>query len=131
MSSDIQNILRSSRTIAVVGLSDKPDRDSYQVALYLQSKGYQIIPVNPNVVEILGEKSYSDLKQIPQKIDIVNIFRKKEAVPEIVDEAIAVKAKVVWMQDGIIHQEAAAKARLQGLSVVMDKCIKKELYLFN
>src|SRR5437588_12226613 len=98
---EIAALLRDSHTIAVVGLSDKPERDSYHVAAYLQRQGYRIIPVNPVVTAVLGEKSYADLRDIPEKIDLVDIFRKPEAVPEIVDAAIAIGAKGIWMQEGI------------------------------
>jgi hypothetical protein len=123
---EIRNILNSARTIAVVGLSDKPDRDSYRVADYLKRAGYRIIPVNPAITEVLGEKSYPGLRDIPEKIDVVDIFRKPDAVPPIVDDAIAIGAKVVWMQDGIVHNEAAARARAAGLTVVMSKCMLRE-----
>ena len=123
---DINKILTTSKTIAVVGLSDNPERDSYGIAAYLKAQGYCIIPVNPNATQILGEKSYPDLKSIPEKVDLVNIFRKPEAIPNIVDEAIQIGAKAVWMQLGIVHLEAAEKARKAGLQVVMDKCIAVE-----
>ncbi len=123
---DIKNMLEYSKVIAVVGLSDKPDRDSYHVAAYLQQQGYKIIPVNPNAVEILGEKSYSDLTAIKEPVDIVDIFRKPEAVGEIVDQAIQMKAKAVWMQEGVVNEDAAQKASQAGLKVVMNKCILKE-----
>ncbi len=123
---DIKNMLELSKVIAVVGLSDKPDRDSYHVAAYLQQQGYKIIPVNPNAVEILGEKSYSDLIAIKEPVDIVDIFRKPEAVGEIVDQAIQMKAKAVWMQEGVVNEDAARKASQAGLKVVMNKCILKE-----
>jgi predicted CoA-binding protein len=126
VSQEISQIIKSAATIAVVGLSDKPDRPSYHVAEYLQTQGYRIIPVNPAIPHVLGEKSYPDLKSIPEKIDIVDIFRKPNDVPPIVDEAIAVKAKTVWMQEGIAHEGAAEKARQAGLQVVMDKCLLKE-----
>jgi predicted CoA-binding protein len=115
-------------TIAVVGLSDKPDRPSYQVARYLQEQGYRIIPVNPGVASVLGEKSYPTLQDIPAEIiiDVVAIFRKPEAVPPVVEEAIARGVKVIWMQEGISHPEAAARAREVGIEVIMDRCIKKE-----
>lgn len=125
--SEIPQILKSATIIAVVGLSDNPDRPSYRVAEYLQRHSYKIIPVNPAIESVLGEKAYPDLKSIPEKIDIVDIFRKSEAVPEIVKEAIAVKAKVIWMQEGVVHEEAAEMARKAGLQVVMDKCIAKEI----
>ena len=123
---EIRDILRASKTIAVVGLSDKPDRDSYHVAEYMKSAGYRIIPVNPAVAAVLGEKSYASLRDVPEKIDVVDVFRKADAVPAIVDEAIAVGAKVVWLQEGIVHNEAAEKARAAGLKVVMSKCLLKE-----
>jgi predicted CoA-binding protein len=112
--------------IAVVGLSDKPDRPSHGVAAYMQSAGYRIIPVNPAVKEVLGEKSYSSLKEIPENVDLVDVFRKPEAVPEIVEDAIAIGAKAVWMQEGVVHNAAADRARAAGLQVVMDRCILKE-----
>lgn len=123
---DIKNTLELSKVIAVVGLSDKPDRDSYHVAAYLQQQGYKIIPVNPKAVEILGEKSYSDLTVIKEPVDIVDIYRKPEAVGEIVDQAIQIKAKAIWMQEGVVNEEAAQKASQAGLKVVMNKCILKE-----
>ncbi len=124
----IGQILRSVKTIAVVGLSDKPDRDSYMVARYLQGHGYRIIPVNPAAQEILGERSYPDLASIPAEItvDVVDIFRKPEFIPAIVDAAIARGARAVWMQLGLAHNAAAEKARAAGLAVVMDRCIKVE-----
>ena len=123
---EIAELLKHSRTIAVVGISKKPERDSYKVAKYLKEHGYKIIPVNPRYDEVLGEKCYPDLKSIPEKIDIVDIFRKPDAIPPIVDEAIEVGAKAVWMQLGLAHNEAAEKARKAGLQVVMSKCIKIE-----
>lgn len=122
----IADVLKKYKTVAVVGLSDKPDRDSYIVAKYMQDAGYKIIPVNPARQEILGEKCYANLKAIPQKIEIVDVFRQPQYVPEIIDEAIAVGAKVIWMQLGVIHEEAAKKASAAGLDVVMDKCLKVE-----
>jgi predicted CoA-binding protein len=123
---EVRDLLKSVHTIAVVGLSDKPDRDSYHVAAYLKGQGYRIIPVNPAVAEVLGEKSYPSLRDVPEKIDLVDVFRKPEAVPAIVDDAIVVGAKAVWMQEGIVHNAAADKARAAGLQVVMNKCILKE-----
>lgn len=123
----IKNILQSCNTIAVVGISDKQDRPSYHVAEYLQQQDYWMIPVNPKLTEVLGRKCYPNLTEIPEKIDIVDIFRRSEDVMPIVEEAIAVKAMVIWMQEGIVNEEAAAKARQAGLKVVMDKCILKEL----
>lgn len=119
-------ILRQSETIAIVGLSPDPERPSYGVASFLKEKGYRILPVNPSEEEILGEKSYPDLSSIPEPIDTVDIFRKSEAVPLIVEEAIRAGAKAVWMQEGVINEEAAENARKAGLMVVMDRCMKKE-----
>jgi predicted CoA-binding protein len=116
----VEEQLRNSKTIAVVGLSDNPQRDSHRVAKYLQSQGYRIIPVNPMIQETLGEKSYPDLKSVPEPIDMVDIFRRSELVAPVVDEAIAVGARYIWMQDGVINQEAAAKAEAAGIPVIMD-----------
>ena len=125
---EIKEVLRSSKTIAVIGISPKEDRPSYGVASYLKSKGYRIIPVRPDGDKILGEKVYHSLTEIPREIeiDVVDIFRKSEDVPPVVEEAIHRGAKVVWMQEGIINQEACAKAEKAGLKVVMDRCTKKE-----
>ena len=125
---DIKKILSNFRTVAVVGISPKEDRPSNIVASYLQSKGYRIIPVRPDGEEILGEKVYRRLSDIPEEIgvEVVDIFRKSEDVPPIVDEAVQRKAKVVWMQEGVIHKEAGTKAEKAGLRVVMNRCIKKE-----
>lgn len=123
---DIEKILKGYKTIAVVGLSPKEDRPSHNVAKYLKSQGYRIIPVNPNATEIFGEKCYPDLKSISEKVDIVDIFRRSEDVPSIVDEAISIGARVVWMQEGIINNEAADRARKAGLEVIMDRCMLKE-----
>ena len=112
--------LRNSKTIAVVGLSDNPARDSHRVAKYLQSQGYHIIPVNPMITESLGEKSYPDLKSVPEPIDMVDIFRRSELVPPVVDEAIEVGVKYIWMQDGVINHQAAAKAEQAGIPVIMN-----------
>ena len=122
----VQDILEKGRTIAVVGLSPKPHRDSHEVARYLQENGYRIIPVYPRADTILGEKVYPDLKSIPDKVDVVDIFRKSQDVPPVVDEAIEIGAKAVWMQLGVVHEEAAAKARDAGLGVVMDRCMLVE-----
>ncbi len=119
-------ILDSSRVIAVVGLSPKPDRPSYQVASYLKENGYKIIPVNPKASEILGEPSYPDLSSVPEPVDVVNIFRRPEEVPAIVEEAIKIGAKAVWMQEGVINEEAASQAKEAGLLVVMNRCMLKE-----
>ena len=122
----IRDVLQRSKTIAVVGLSDSPMRPSYGVSAYMQSQGYKIIPVNPTIAETLGEKSYPSLADVPEKIDIVNIFRRSEYVAEIVDQAIALKLPVVWMQEGVINQKAAEKAEKAGIFVAMDLCILKE-----
>jgi predicted CoA-binding protein len=121
-----EKVLNSSRTIAVVGLSVKPDRPSYKVASYLKEQGYKIIPVNPAESEILGEPCYPDLASIPESIDVVDVFRRPEEVPPIVEEAIRIGAKAVWMQEGVVNGEAAARAREAGLMVVTDKCMRKE-----
>ncbi len=125
---EIKAILKDANTIAVVGLSDNPDRESYQVAAYLKSQGYRIIPVNPNVHEVLGERAYPSLSAIPPElsIDVVDIFRRPEFIPEIVDQAIARGVKAVWMQKGLAHNAAADKARAAGLQVVMDRCMMVE-----
>jgi len=125
---EIKETLSKCKTVAVVGISPKEDRPSYIVASYLKSKGYRIIPVRPGGDQILGEKVYHSLMEIPKEIevDVVDIFRRSEDVPPIVDEAIQRGVKAVWMQEGVIHEEAGAKAEKAGLKVVMDCCIKKE-----
>jgi predicted CoA-binding protein len=125
-SAEIADLLGSVRTIAVVGLSDKTDRPSYHVAAYLQEQGYRIIPINPAVSEVLGEKSYRRLQEVSERIDLVDVFRRSEAVPEVVEDAIAIRARAVWLQEGVVHNAAADKARAAGLQVVMNKCILKE-----
>jgi predicted CoA-binding protein len=122
----VTRILKTSRTIAVVGLSNRKFRPSYGVADYLKSVGYRIIPVNPLEKEVLGEKCYARLEDIPEKVDIVNIFRRSEFVPDIVDSAIRIGARAVWMQEGVLHHEAAERARRAGLFVIMNSCILKE-----
>jgi predicted CoA-binding protein len=122
----VEEILNKSQTVAVVGLSANPERPSHIVASYLKEKGYKIIPVNPGEKTILGETSYPDLTSIPEKVDVVDIFRRSEDVPAIVREAIKTGAKAVWMQEGVTNKEAAAEARKAGLKVVMDKCMRKE-----
>ncbi len=124
----ITELLASAKTIAVVGLSAKPYRASFGVAETLQSSGYRIFPVNPNLAEVLGEKCYARLEDIPEKIDIVDIFRRSEFVPEIVDAAIRIGARAIWMQEGVEDEPSAERARRAGLFVVMDRCISKELY---
>jgi predicted CoA-binding protein len=119
-------LLKNAKTIAVVGLSGHRWRPSYGVSEYMQSAGYRIIPVNPAEAEVLGEKAYPSLDDIPEPVDIVDVFRRSEFVPEIVDAAIRIHAKCVWMQEGVVHEAAAAKARAAGLEVVMDRCILKE-----
>ncbi len=122
----IADLLKHSRTIAVVGLSNNPMRPSHGVSAYMQSQGYRIIPVNPEIEEALGEKAYASLRDVPEKIDIVNIFRRPEFVEPIVDEAIGLKVPSIWMQEEVIHEKAAEKARKAGIFVVMDRCILKE-----
>ncbi len=124
--SDLKQLLQNTRTIAVVGLSEKPDRPSHHVAAYLQSVGFRVIPVNPSVLSILGERSYPTLYDIPEPVDMVDVFRRSDAVPAIAQEAIAIGAKSLWLQEGVIHEEAAAMAKAAGLRVVMDRCILKE-----
>ena len=126
MTDDIDRILKESATVAVVGMSPRPDRPSHYVAKYLLENGYDIIPVNPQVDEVLGLKSYPDLKSIPRRVDLVDIFRRSVQVPPIVDEALEIDAPFIWMQDGVIHEEAAAKAREAGATVVMDNCTLRE-----
>jgi len=123
---DIKRILKEAKTIAVVGLSDKEGRPSLKVASYLKSQGYTIIPVNPRLNEVLGEKSYPDLASIPEKIDIIDIFRQPEDVFPIVEEAIRIGTPVIWMQEGVINEDAAQKGKAAGLKVVMDRCMLKE-----
>jgi predicted CoA-binding protein len=123
---EIKAVLRNYQVVAVVGLSPKPERASHQVAQYLKEHGYRIVPVNPGQKEILGEKCYPSLKDIPFPIEVVDIFRNVEAIPGIVDEAIAMGAKVVWMQLGLAEPASARKAREAGLQVVMDRCMKIE-----
>ena len=123
---EIKQILKNNQVIAVVGLSPKPERASHQVAKYLQDHGYRIVPVRPKADEILGEKAFASLKDIPFPVDIVDIFRQVEAIPGIVDEAIDIGAKVVWMQLGLAENQSACRAREAGLQVVMNKCMKIE-----
>jgi len=123
---EIRELLAASRRIAVVGLSDKPDRESHRVAEYLLQQGYEVIPVNPNVREVLGRPAFADLRDVPGPVDIVDIFRRPDAVPAIVDAAIARGDRAIWMQEGIVHNEAAEKARAAGLKVVMNRCLMKE-----
>lgn len=121
-----EEILRKYRTVAVVGLSSRPERPSYRVACYLKEQGYRIIPVNPREKEVLGEKAYPDLCSIPEPVEVVDIFRRPRDVPRVVAEAIYIGAKAVWMQSGIVHEAAARRARAAGLKVVMDRCMMVE-----
>jgi predicted CoA-binding protein len=120
----MKDILVSAKTIASVGLSSNQEKESYWIVSYLKDQGYRIIPVNPTADEILGEKAYPDLESVPEKIDVVQVFRKPDDVPPVVDSAIKVGAKAVWMQEGIVNEEAAQKARQAGLQVVMDACMR-------
>jgi predicted CoA-binding protein len=122
----IAELLKHSKNIAVVGLSNSPLRPSHGVSAYMQMQGYRIIPVNPKIDESLGERSYASLLEVPGKIDIVNIFRRPEFVEEIVDQAIQLKVPAIWMQEDVVHEGAAEKARKAGIFVVMDRCILKE-----
>ena len=122
----ISDILKTAKTIAVVGLSSSPIRPSHGVSAYMQGQGYRVIPVNPKITDVLGEKAYPSLNQVKEKIDVVQIFRRSEFVPEIVDEAIKLKVPAIWMQEGVINEAAAEKARKAGIFVVMDRCMLKE-----
>src|SRR5579872_99068 len=122
----IAQLLKGARTIAVVGLSDDPLRPSHGVTAYMQSQGYRIIPVNPHIESSLGEKAYPALLDVPMKVDIVNIFRRPQFVEEVVDQAIQLKVAAIWMQEDVINEKAAEKARKQGILVIMDRCILKE-----
>ncbi len=123
----IDRILAESRTIAVVGISDKPERPSHSVARFLQLRGYRIIPVNPALEEVLGEKAYPSLADVPGPIDLVDVFRKSADVPPIAEEAIRARARFLWMQEGVESEEARARLERAGIAVVMDRCVKKEL----
>jgi uncharacterized protein len=122
----VSELLRRSRTIAVVGLSNSPLRPSHGVSAYMQTHGYRIIPVNPKIHGSLGEKAFASLLDVPEKIDIVNVFRRPEFVEEVVDQAIQLKVPVIWMQESVINEKAAEKARRAGIFVIMDRCILKE-----
>ncbi|MDQ1390438.1 MAG: uncharacterized protein QOF56_3892 [Acidobacteriaceae bacterium] len=122
----VTDLLKKAQTIAVVGLSGNPMRPSHGVTAYMQSQGYRIIPVNPHIESCLGEKAYASLLEVPEKIDIVNIFRRPDFVEEVVDQAIRLKVSAIWMQEDVIHEKAAEKARQAGIFVVMDSCILKE-----
>lgn len=121
---EMKEILLSAKTVAAVGLSSNPAKESFGIVQYLKDQGYKIIPVNPTAAEIMGEKAYPDLSSVPEPVDVVQVFRKPEDVPPVVDEAIKIGAKVVWMQEGIVHEEAAHKAREAGLKVVMNVCMR-------
>ena len=125
-SDEIGRLLAAVKTIAVVGLSSDPMRPSYGVSSYMQQQRYRIIPVNPTISVALGERSYPDLSSIPEKIDLVNVFRRPEYVPAVVDESIRLNLPAIWLQEGVVHLEAARKAREAGIAVVMDRCILKE-----
>ena len=123
----VDRILDGAKTVAVVGLSDNPDRPSHDVALYLQERGYRVIPVNPRLREVLGEKSYGSLTEIPGGADLIDVFRKSEAVPGIAEEAIRIGAKYFWMQEGVVNEQAREMLAAARIPVVMDRCMKREL----
>jgi hypothetical protein len=123
---EIKALLQRVKTIAVVGLSPKPDRPSFGVSQAMQRFGYRIVPVRPALSEVLGEKAYAKLADIPFPVDLVNVFRESAAIPGVVEEALAINAPAIWIQEGIVHDEAAEKARAAGLTVVMDRCIYKD-----
>jgi predicted CoA-binding protein len=123
VNSPLEPLLKNAKRIAVVGVSDKPARDSHRIARYLQQAGFEMLPVNPLLSEVLGQKVYASLAEIPEPVDIVNVFRRSEEVPALVEQAIAAGAKAIWLQLGVIHEPSAEKAREAGLSVVMDRCI--------
>jgi len=125
-SDPIRDLLLRAKTIAVVGLSSDPMRPSFGVSQYTQRKGYRIIPVNPNETEVLGARAYGSLVEIPEQVDLVDVFRRPQFVPEVVDEAIRLNIPAIWLQEGVVHKVAAQKARDAGLTVVMDLCILKE-----
>ena len=127
MEKRIETILSGSKTVAVVGISDKPDRPSHLVAKYLQERGYRVIPVNPLVTEVLGEKAYKSLAEIPGRVDLVDVFRKSEDVPPIAEEAVRIGARFFWMQEGVVSERAREIVEAAGIPCVMDRCVKKEL----
>jgi predicted CoA-binding protein len=122
---ELRSILGEAKTIAVVGLSSDPNRDSHEIAEYLQSKGYRIIPVNPNETEVLGEKAYPSLLDVPEKVDVVDVFRRAEYTPEVAEQAVKIGAKVLWLQDGIVNEDAWRVAQEGGVDVVMGVCIRR------
>ncbi|GAC1645511.1 MAG: CoA-binding protein [Acidobacteriaceae bacterium] len=122
----IEELLKTAKTIAVVGLSDSPARPSYGVSAYMQARGYRIIPVNPTIEAALGERAYKNLAEVPDPIDVVDVFRQPSAVPEIVDEVIRRKIPYLWLQESVVHGDAAARAEAAGVKVVMDRCILKD-----
>lgn len=126
MPDSITSILERYKTLAVVGLSSKPTRPSYGVASYMKAHGYRVIPVNPNEQRVLGKKAYATLEEVPEPVEVVVVFRKPEYVPAVVESAIRKGAKVIWMQEGVTHEEAARRARQAGLEVIQDRCILKE-----
>jgi len=123
----IESILSDSKTVAVVGISDKPGRPSHVVAKYLQERGYRVIPVNPFLTEVLGEKAYKSLAEIPERVDLVDVFRKSEYVPEVAEEAVRIRARFFWMQEGVESDRAREILDTAGIPCVMDRCVKKEL----
>ena len=127
MDQRIDAILSESHTVAVVGISDKPDRPSHQVAKYLKERGYRVIPVNPLVAEVLGEKAYKSLEEIPERVDLVDVFRKSADVPKIAEEAVRIGARFFWMQEGVENDPARKILEAAGIPCVMDRCVKKEL----
>jgi len=127
MEQRIEAILAGSKTVAVVGISDKPDRPSHLVAKYMQERGYRVIPVNPLVTEVLGEKAYKSLTEIPGRVDLVDVFRKSEDVPPIAEEAVRIGARFFWMQEGVVSDRAREIVEAAGIPCVMDRCVKKEL----
>jgi predicted CoA-binding protein len=122
----IGELLKTAKTIAVVGLTDSAMRPSFGVSEYMRAQGYKIIPVNPNIMEWLGHKAYASLLDIPEKVDIVDVFRRSDAVPEVVEQAIQIKAPAIWLQEGVIHEQATKRAEDEGIFVVKDLCILKE-----
>ena len=124
---ELTQLLTEAKNIAVVGLSSKPSRASFGVARFLQRQGYRIIPVNPAETEVLGERAYARIADVPDAIDIVDVFRRSEAVPDVLEDALSKKPRCFWMQEGVVHEEAARQAAAAGIPVVMDRCILKEI----